>query len=231
MRSGLFGRLVVVAVLLVALGCAASAPPEVLERTSRFDAPVPLPPIDVAATDSLSNALSTRRSVREYSPQPLDIDVIGQLFWAAQGVTDARGHRTAPSAGGRYPLEVYAITSNQVLHYLPPGHAVESRADDRVLASLADAAFGQEFVSTAPAVVVISAVVARTEQEYGAVAPDLVNREAGHAAQNVLLQATALDLAHVPVGGFDPARVADLLALPPGEEPLYLIPIGQRLDG
>jgi nitroreductase len=58
-----------------------------------------------------------------------------------------------------------------------------------------------------------------------------VEREAGHAAQNMLLQATALGLAAVPVGGFDPAEVARLLALPAGHEVLYLIPVGEPPGG
>ena len=81
--------------------------------------------------------------------------------------------------------------------------------------------------ASAPLVIVVAADPARTEQEYGAVADDLVNREAGHAAQNILLQATALGLAAVPVGGFDPTAVARLLALPPGQTVLYLLPIGE----
>ena len=121
---------------------------------------------------------------------------------------------------------MYAITATELMHYVPAGHRVEQRADTTTLAALPDAAFDQTFVGDAPLVVVIAADPARTEQEYGAVADDLVNREAGHAAQNILLQATALGLAAVPVGGFDPAEVARLLALPPGQSVLYLIPVG-----
>jgi nitroreductase len=51
-------------------------------------------------------------------------------------------------------------------------------------------------------------------------------REAGHVAQNMLLQATALELAAVPVGGFDPKPIGRALALPPGEQVLYLLPVG-----
>jgi SagB-type dehydrogenase family enzyme len=165
--------------------------------------------------------------VREYATTPLTLDEIGQLLWAGQGITDDDGRRTAPSAGARYPLELYAITAAELMHYLPAGHRVEQRADTTILGALPDAAFDQEFVGDAPLVVVIAADPSRTEQEYGAMADDLVNREAGHAAQNILLQATALGLAAVPVGGFDPAAVAGLLALPPGQAVQYLIPIGR----
>lgn len=95
------------------------------------------------------------------------------------------------------------------MHYLPATHELESRSDETTLRELADSAFGQQFVNMAPIVFVIVGIVARTEVEYGAVSELLMNREAGHVAENMLLQATALDLAAVPVGGFDPSAVAD----------------------
>jgi nitroreductase len=50
--------------------------------------------------------------------------------------------------------------------------------------------------------------------------------EAGHAAQNLLLEAVALDLGGVPMGAFDDLRVSHVLRLPEAESPLYLIPVG-----
>ncbi|MGA7759500.1 MAG: SagB/ThcOx family dehydrogenase [Ilumatobacteraceae bacterium] len=215
---------VIVATLLA--GCASEAPSEILQQTQRYPTVVELPVPDLNGTLSLEQALRERRSVREYATARLTLDEIGQLLWAGQGITDDDGHRTAPSAGARYPLELYAVTAAELMHYLPVGHRVEQRVDTTTLEALADAAFDQEFVGSAPLVVVIAADPARTQQEYGAMAGDLVNREAGHAAQNILLQAIALGLAAVPVGGFDPAAVERLLALPPGQAVLYLIPVG-----
>jgi SagB-type dehydrogenase family enzyme len=218
--------LLVAAALTV--GCASEAPASVLDRSERFDAAVDLPRPDLVGEMTLEEALAERRSRRVFDDVALPLTVLGQLFWAGQGITDSDGHRTAPSAGGRYPLELYAVTTTSVLHYLPEGHRVEQRTDRTALASLGDTAFGQEFVTSAPAVIVVTGVDARTEAEYGALAADFVEREAGHATQNVLLQATALGLAATPVGGFDPAAVAEVLALPPGEEVLYLVPVGER---
>jgi len=219
---------VIVAMLLA--GCASEAPSEILQQTQRYPTVIELPVPDLNGTLSLEQALDERRSVREYATTPLTLDEIGQLLWAGQGITDDDGHRTAPSAGARYPLELYAITAAELMHYIPAGHRVEQRADTRTLEALPDAAFDQEFVGSAPLIVAIAADPAQTEQEYGVMAGDLVNREAGHAAQNILLQATALGLAAVPVGGFDPAAVARLLALPPGQAVLYLIPVGEPMS-
>ena len=219
-------RTVAIVAMMLA-GCASEAPSEILEQTQRYPTVVELPSPELTGTVSLEQSLHDRRSAREYAATPLTLDEIGQLLWAGQGITDDDGHRTAPSAGARYPLELYAVTATELMHYLPAGHRVEQRADTTILGALPDAAFDQEFVGNAPLVVVIAADPARTEQEYGAMAGDLVQREAGHAAQNILLQATALGLVAVPVGGFDPATVEGLLALPPGQAVQYLIPIGR----
>jgi SagB-type dehydrogenase family enzyme len=197
-----------------------------MDQTQRYSETIELDPPDRSGSMSLEQSLEERRSARDFTAEELPLDTIGQLFWAGQGVTDDAGHRTAPSAGARYPIELYAISASTFMHYLPEGHRTEQRADTTTLERLSAAAFQQGFVSDAPVVLVITAVPARTEAKYGAVAHDLVNREAGHVAQNVLLQATSLGLAAVPVGGFDPAGVARLLALAPGEDVLYLLPVG-----
>lgn len=207
------------------VGCVAQAPDGVLD--TRFEEIIELPPPQRSGGTSLEEALTERRSGREFAPGPLPIETIGQLLWAGQGVTDDRGYRTAPSAGARYPLELYAVTATDVAHYLPDGHRVERRPDTTTLRELGDAAFDQQYVASAPLVVVVVGVPARTAAEYGNLAADFVEREVGHATQNVLLQATVLDLAAVPVGGFDPDRVARLLALGPGHEVHYLVPVGR----
>ena len=211
----------------IALGCVADAPDSITAETQRFDEIADLPVPDITGEMTLEQTRAERRSGREFAGVELTADVIGQLFWAGQGITDERGYRTAPSAGALYPLELYAVTATAVMHYLPDGHRVESRADTSSLTGLGDLAFGQDWLSSAPVVLVVVGVDALTQAEYGALASDFVEREAGHATQNILLQATALDLAAVPVGGFDPAGAARLLALPPGHEVIYLVPVGE----
>jgi SagB-type dehydrogenase family enzyme len=230
MRSALRSVVIVAIVATLLGGCASQAPSEIREQTERYPTVVDLPAPDLTGSIPLEQVLHDRRSVREYATTVMTLEEIGQLLWAGQGITDDEGHRTAPSAGATYPLELYALTAADLMHYLPVGHRVEQRADTTTLEALPDAAFDQEFVAGAPLVLVIAADPTRTEQEYGAVADDLVNREAGHAAQNILLQATALGLVAVPVGGFDPAAVERLLALPPGQTVLYLIPVGEPMN-
>ena len=52
--------------------------------------------------------------------------------------------------------------------------------------------------------------------------------EAGHAAQNIYLQATALDLGMVTIGSFNDDRVKEIVSMPEDEAPLYVIPVGRK---
>jgi SagB-type dehydrogenase family enzyme len=175
---------------------------------------------------SLEALLRQRRSVRDFTARHLTMAEIGQLFWAAQGVTADWGGRTAPSAGALYPLELLAVTPGGVVHYLPDGHRAESASDRDLRPDLMAAALNQEPVGSAPLIVVIVAVPERTASKYGDRTDRYVDMEAGHAAQNLLLQAVALDLVAVPVGAFDDDAVAGVLALAPGHEAKYLLAVG-----
>jgi SagB-type dehydrogenase family enzyme len=176
---------------------------------------------------SLEETLARRRSVRDFAETPLTLGELGQLLWAAQGITSQEGHRTAPSAGALYPLELYAVTAEAVTHYEPGTHRLSVHLPGDRRPELYAAALSQSPVLEAPAVLVITAVYDRTERKYGAErTPRYVHLEAGHAAQNILLQAVALDLGAVPVGAFHDDQVQQALALPADHQPLYLIPAG-----
>ena len=211
----------------LATGCTSQAPSRVPTSPARYSSPVPLPSPAITGTVSLGQAIEKRRSLRAFRPDPLPMATIGQLLWAGQGVTSPDGKRAAPSAGALYPLELYAVTPEQVMHYLPDGHRAETRAVSDLRPRLKAAAVGQSTVSAAPVVIVVAAVPSRLSDRYGAKAEEFVQIEVGHASQNMLLQAAALGLAAVPVGSLDPSRAADTLALPPDQTVLYLIPVGR----
>jgi len=176
---------------------------------------------------SLEEALARRHSVREFTRESLTDRELSQLLWAAQGVTDAEGRRTAPSAGALYPLEVYVATASGFYHYEPHGHRMARTSDRDLRRAIHRAALLQDPILQAPAVFVIAAVYERTSRKYGeARTPRYVHIEAGHAAQNLLLEAVALGLGGVPVGAFNDGEVQKALSLPADHRPLYLIPVG-----
>ncbi len=193
-----------------------------------FGRVVTLPSPTTAGGMPLDQAIAERRSQRTFGAGDLPLATIGQLLWAGQGVTAADGKRAAPSAGGLYPLELYVVTATQVMHYLPAGHRVAVRDQAGVGRLLQAAAHGQQVVGDAPDVIVIAAVPGRLRQRYGGQADRFVDLEAGHVAENVLLQATASQLAAVPVGSIDQAGAAAAVGLPAGETVVYLVPVGPR---
>jgi len=183
---------------------------------------------------SLEQSLKQRRSVRSYRDEPLTLREISQLLWAAQGITGSGGLRTAPSAGSLYPLEVYVVAGDVsdltpgVYRYRADGHELTKIAGDDRRAGLARAALSQSCVAEAAAVFVFTAVYSRTTGKYGERGIKYAHLEAGHAAQNLLLETTAMGLGAVPVGAFDDGDVAELLNLPDNESPLYIIPVGRK---
>ena len=189
-----------------------------------------LPPPTLRGERSLEEALARRRSVREFTDERLSDADVGQLLWAAQGITHDRGSRTAPSAGALYPLELYAATADGLFHYEPQAHRLVRRASRDLRPTIAKAALSQDAVRSAPLLVVMTAVYERTAVKYGDRAARYVHMEAGHSAQNVLLQAAALGLGAVPVGAFDDAALARALTLADEERPLYILPVGRPRD-
>jgi SagB-type dehydrogenase family enzyme len=186
----------------------------------------------MAGAKSLEEALAHRRSVREFAPGALTLSEVSQLMWAAQGVT-APERRTSPSAGATYPLEIYLVAGKVdglgagVYRYRPRQHRLEAVTEGDIRVPLAVAAVDQEWISQAAMVVVIAAVFERTTVRYGKRAERYVHMEAGHAAQNLLLQAAALGLGATPAGAFNDAEVSRLLHLPVDEAPLYFVPVGR----
>jgi len=176
----------------------------------------------------LLDAISRRGSVRDLSSDPLTDAELAALLWSAQGVSTPGGARTVPSAGALYPLEMYVVTPDEVLHYVPRTSSVEVRYDDQAKELVADAVSDTP-ASRAYALVVITGVPGRITGKYAERGIRYMWMEAGHAAQNMLLAAAALGLGAVTIGAFDDAGMADALGLSEMEEPLYLIPVGRPL--
>ncbi len=195
---------------------------------------VKLPDPKTKGEISVEQALLERRSVREYRQGALTLAQAAQLLWAAQGITSREGLRTAPSAGALYPLEVYLVVGEVtglqqgVYRYDPNAHMLYQVTEKDRRAELAGAALGQSCIEEGAAVLVFTAVYERTTRKYGQRGIRYVHMEAGHAAQNVFLQATALGLDAVVVGAFDDRAVMTLLQRGADEHPLYLIPVGLK---
>ncbi len=195
---------------------------------------VALPPPRAKGEVSLEDCLLKRRSVRNYDNMALSLTDVSQLLWAAQGITAEGYLRTAPSAGALYPLELYLMAGNVedlapgAYHYNPTRHdlALVKAGDHR--RELARAALGQDCVANSAAIILFAAVYPRTSAKYGQRATRYVHIEAGHAAQNVFLEATALGLGTVTVGAFEDEQVKRVGALPEHHDPIYMMAAGRK---
>ncbi|MEE9139802.1 MAG: SagB/ThcOx family dehydrogenase [Alphaproteobacteria bacterium] len=194
---------------------------------------VALPEPRQAGPLSVEAALSSRRSVRDFAKGPLTLAEVSQLLWAAQGITDPEGYRAAPSAGALYPLEVYLVAGEVaaleagIYKYDPLRHRLTLMQLGDRRAELAAAALDQDWMADGAAVLVIAAVPERTERKYGDRANRYVPMEAGHAAENVYLQAAALGLGTTVVGAFRDAQVKAVVGMARDERPLCLLPVGR----
>ena len=213
---------------------------EVEDRVEVADGVVYLPHPRVVSNMTVEEALLLRRSLRDYTDEPVTVMQLSMVLWAAQGISEVgREFRTAPSAGATYPLEVYVVVGKDAVlvgegEYLPAGvykydvklHALRLVKPGDWRRSLMEAALNQRWVGYARVNLVICAVYERTTWRYGERGVRYVHIEVGHVGQNVYLMATALGLGTVAVGAFDDDRVAEIVDAEPEERPLYIMPIG-----
>jgi len=219
-------------VIILVFLCSSTLPPAkgcaMMQTKSGFPKLVQLPPVEQQGRMSVEEALARRRSVREFTQEVISQRELSQLLWATQGVTHPDGLRTAPSAGALYPLDLYVATANGFYHYEPKEHRLIRLFDRDPRPAMRRTALDQEAITQAPVVIVIGAVYERTARRYGtARTPRYVHMEAGHAAENLLLEAVALGLGGVPIGAFNDDALQKVLALQADCRPLYLIPVGR----
>jgi SagB-type dehydrogenase family enzyme len=223
-----------IAAAVIAGGVFAAAPilPKPLKEDNFSNKKGALPPPIKKSNISVEEALSKRRSVRDYKDEPLTLKEVSQLLWAAQGITAGRSRRTAPSAGALYPLEVYLVIGKVkgldpgIYHYDPAEHSLTKIVSGDKRADLFNAGLGQSSIKAAPIDIVICAEYGRTTIKYMKRGERYAHMEAGHVGQNIYLQAETLGLKCVVVGAFEDGAVKNVLGIK-NEEPLYIIPVGK----
>jgi len=218
-----------VAVLLVAPACSAGdwgdQLPEVVGE------PVVLPAPQTSGGEGLRTVLEVRRSIREYTGGVVTLQELSQLLWAGQGVTNASGYRTAPSAGALFPMELYVVAERVeglepgLYHYRIGEHSLGLVRSGSFGSELQEIAVGQDMVGAAALCLVVMGVVPRTEEKYGERAEQYVLLEGGAVVQNVLLEVTAAGLGAVFVGAFDDAEAQAFVGT--DAMPIAIVPVGR----
>jgi SagB-type dehydrogenase family enzyme len=200
---------------------------------------VPLPEPLFAGDKDLSKLLSRRRSRRDYERGgAVSLENLSLLLWATQGITARYGDtlfRTAPSAGGLFPIETYLNVraveglDQGIYHFRPHKFDLEFLRKGDFARELAQSALDQEVVSNAQATFIWSALVARSKWKYRQRAYRYIYIDAGHIAQNLYLAGEALGLGVCTIGAFFDDRVNGIIGLDGAEETvIYMGTVGVR---
>ncbi|MBU6996149.1 MAG: SagB/ThcOx family dehydrogenase [Theionarchaea archaeon] len=206
-----------------------SDPVTVVEEKSEISLPAPHFKGDVSVEEAIKN----RRSMRDFRDTSLSLEHVSQLLWAGQGITEGF-KRAAPSAGATYPLTLFVVVGGSgveelnagIYQYIPESHELLLVREGDYRERLAAACLSQLFIREAPISIVVVALYEKTTARYGERGIRYVHMEAGHAGENIYLQAEGLNLGTVVVGAFVDAEVQSVLGLPEELIPLYVMPVG-----
>ena len=187
---------------------------------------------------SLEEAIQKRRSIREYSPDPLSPEELSLLLHLTDGITAWRygiGFRSAPSAGALYPIEIYPIIRRVegltpgVYHYNVREHALELLREGDFGSAMVRYCLGQQMPGDAAVTLVLTAIFQRTRWKYQERAYRYVMLEAGHIGQNVYLAAVAMGMGACAIGAFFDEPINALLGVDGEEEAVvYVLTVGKR---
>lgn len=188
---------------------------------------IKLPQPNSSGSISLEQSIASRRSERSYQANELSPQQLSQILWAAQGITDPEfGLRAAPSAGALYPLSIYIAKGDGLFRYISSGHKLVQLSTEDKRPSIMRASLGQAWIRQAPVSIILAANFKITQEKYGPRAYRYVCMEAGHVAENILLQAVSLGLASIAIGAFWDDVIKVTLELPDNQDPLYIISLG-----
>lgn len=204
----------------VVLGAMGALRPEPAKGTAASTIVLPAP--ERSGGLGLLDALFRRHSSRSYRPDPLSLQQLSQLLWAANGQNRAEGGRTAPSALNAQEIDLIVALPEGAYRFDPGGHRLElvCAADLRRLSGY------QDFVDEAPLDLIFVADHERMKLVPAAQRSAYAHVAAGAIAQNVYLYAASAGLATVLRAWIDREAIANALGLPHGQEVLLSQTVG-----
>lgn len=173
---------------------------------------VSLPKPTIFQTNNLIDLLRERRSVRQFIKQPMSLNSLSNILYYSAGINNKfssskSDKRFYPSAGARYPLEIYPIImnckgiQNGVYHYHLKTHSLELILKPPFL-GITFKQFNQLWLKKAAVLLLVTAVFDRTEMKYKDRGYRHILTEYGHLAQNLYLTGTAEEMGVCSIGGF-----------------------------
>jgi len=176
--------------------------------------PVQLPNPQTDIGRPLMQVLKDRRSTRTFKSEPLPVQVVSNLLWAAFGINRPdSGGRTAPSASNRQEIDIYVATAEGLYVYDAKGNRLNPVLHDDVRAQTGI----QPFVKDAPLNLVYVADLARAGTDSAERDMD-VAADTGFIAQNVYLFCASERLATVVRGSIDRLALSKAMRLRPNQK-------------
>lgn len=163
----------------------------------------------------LMQALSERKSSRDFINKDMPIAVLSNLLWAANGF-NREDKRTAPTANDKQEIELYVALRSGVYLYDAKNNVLKliKSGDHR------DSTGNQDFVANASANIIFVADMNKaSSREYA-------YTDCGFVAQNIYLFAASEGLGAVARGWYDKDVLAKLLNLPSHKEVLLTQSVG-----
>lgn len=184
-------------------------------------------PTPKVKTFPLDETLKIRKSIRSFSPKPFTQQRLSYLLWASTGIQRIeRGFefRTAPSAGGLYPIETYLVINRVqdiargIYHYNIKEHLLEELELGDFSKDITRAALGQGMCAEAAVVFIWTAIFERSKWKYKQRAYRYIYLDAGHIAQNLALAAASLRLGSCQIGALFDDEVNKIIDVDGTEE-------------
>lgn len=190
-------------------------------------------------TSFLAGIMRTRRSIRKFDGRPISNSDLSYILYSPAGIIYPNEQinntrRPYPSAGARYPLEIYPLVLNGreiekgLYHYNVLEHSLEIIFKQEMSTTLSRLMGGEKWPINACVVFIITGVLDRTRTKYKDRGYRYILLEAGHLAQNIMLISEELHMGSCAIGGYIDNEVNKLLDIQHTKEvALYLIVVGK----
>lgn len=190
----------------------------------------------------LFDAIANRKSERNFSSESIEIGEFSKIVYFSAGIINIEANtiarRAYPSAGARYPLEVYPIIlrggknfQEGIYHYNVKQHSLELlfQGNFKPRANYICGPINKKIIDQAAIILMITAVFGRTQIKYGDRAYRFVLFEAGHLLQNIYLISFAFNVGACAIGGFLDDEANKLLDLEQEkEQTIYIVALGKK---
>lgn len=187
----------------------------------------------------LEKTLASRSSCRNFSKKPITLSQLSQLLYLSAGIMEIDNKnfnlskRTYPSAGAKYPLEIYSLVligsgiERGLYHYNVLEHSLETLICPLKPSDTNTIWMSQKYFKNASIIIIITSIFKRTTKKYGNRGIGYSLIEAGHLGQNIYLMSRKLKIKCSAIGELNEKEIVKLLDINPDEEqPIYYIALG-----